>query len=343
MSLNKWRKSASLLLVAKNAIASTSQFNYKLLTLKRSSKSSTNPEVTVFPGGILDNAADTSKEWLNIFDNFGFPLETFLSSNPITTKPPIFLPQNPNEIPRCLSLRITAIRETFEECGILICRNNTSKTSERYNWSNHTTLDDVAMWQQKIHKNPNEFLNLCSHLEMYPDVLSLHDWSNWFTPATIKARFDTVFFLAAFREAPPTVAEKNEVMHLQWSTPEEYEEERKNQKIELLVPQFYEISRLRNFSDVNGLVLFAQDRAYSGLEKFFPYQIFSGKDACMILPGDDMYPQPYDPNEEEPKYFDSIPKSKVQHRVHISSKNMQIEVQNYKPRFNHVLPLTSSK
>lgn len=33
-----------------------------------------------------------------------------------------------NELPKEISLRITAIRETFEECGILICKQSREDT-----------------------------------------------------------------------------------------------------------------------------------------------------------------------------------------------------------------------
>ncbi|KAF5284847.1 hypothetical protein FQR65_LT13399 [Abscondita terminalis] len=343
MNFKKWRKSASLVIVAKNAISSPSQFNYNLLTMKRSSKTSIHPEVTVFPGGILEKNADTSKEWLNIFDKFGFPFESFVNDNPTSVKPPIFLSENSNEIPRCLSLRITAIRETFEESGILICRDENAHHEDKLHWSNHIILDDVNKWQKRIHNDPMEFLNLCSHFKVYPDVLSLHDWSNWFTPSSVKAKFDTVFFLSAFNKIPPTMAEKGEVMHLQWSSPLDYEEERRTRKIKLLVPQFYEISRLRNFSDVNGLLLFAQDRAQSGLEKFFPFVVSSEKETCMLLPGDDLYPQNYNPDNDEVVELKEITGTQVRHRVCSLPKRIgRIEVQNYKPRFNHVLPITST-
>lgn len=104
-------------------------------------------------------------------------------------------------------MRITAIRETFEELGVLIC-----KHKEHLNDSNsfsHLVYDDfdVAHWQKqvsaiwstykqnwfrkmlymvsiliKIHQDASKFLKLCEELNVVPDIWSLSEWSTWLTP-----------------------------------------------------------------------------------------------------------------------------------------------------------------
>ena len=50
--------------------AQPSQYNYKMLMLKRSTKSKFMPNVYVFPGGIAEDA-DFSAEWLDLYRKFG--------------------------------------------------------------------------------------------------------------------------------------------------------------------------------------------------------------------------------------------------------------------------------
>lgn len=86
------------------------------------------PGAYVFPGGNTD-PADCDPKWYEHFATFGFKNDSFTSLVPRvpTTRPQIFkTPQN--ELSRDISLRITAIRETFEECGILMCRRKDDRT-----------------------------------------------------------------------------------------------------------------------------------------------------------------------------------------------------------------------
>ncbi|GJQ72634.1 hypothetical protein Trydic_g17534 [Trypoxylus dichotomus] len=141
ISLKIWREASSIILVAKTAFAPTirhGDFNYKLLTLKRSSKSGYMPGSYVFPGGIL-SPADASRDWLTLYESFGFKSESFDKLNPKENRPKLYQNQNFDVLPKYLSLRISAIRETFEESGILICRSYKVNYRER-----------VARWASSI-------------------------------------------------------------------------------------------------------------------------------------------------------------------------------------------------
>lgn len=112
------------------------QHNYKLLWLKRHQKSSFMPGTYVFPGGIVESA-DSNLKWREIFAASGLKNDSFASLVPnIAVRPEIYQ-SRPNELPREISLRITAIRETFEEAGILICKHKDDHTST--NWAKHVS------------------------------------------------------------------------------------------------------------------------------------------------------------------------------------------------------------
>ena len=90
---------------------------------------------------------------------------------------------------RELSLRITAIRETFEELGIIFCRDRKSLTSaDGKGYGNFKEDFDRKHWQSLIHNDASKFLTLCEELDIVPDIWSLCEWSNWFTPSTFKKR-----------------------------------------------------------------------------------------------------------------------------------------------------------
>ncbi len=66
-----WREAATLLLVVRNGHGIVrSPFDYRVLMLKRSSKSKFMPNAYVFPGGVVDQT-DFDQDWLKIFEKFG--------------------------------------------------------------------------------------------------------------------------------------------------------------------------------------------------------------------------------------------------------------------------------
>ena len=75
--------------------------------------------------------ADADLKWQNLFQDHGYNNSSFNSLFPNVAKRPLIFQSKKDELPREISLRISAIRETFEECGILICKKSDSKISEK--------------------------------------------------------------------------------------------------------------------------------------------------------------------------------------------------------------------
>jgi 8-oxo-dGTP pyrophosphatase MutT (NUDIX family) len=95
-----------------------------------------------------------------------------------------------------LSFRIAAIRETFEESGILLARPRGSKSlidAERA--AEVEAVSRAAMLESKT-----TFLNVLVDHAMVLALDELVPYAHWITPEGLPKRFDTWFFLAA---APP--------------------------------------------------------------------------------------------------------------------------------------------
>ena len=93
------------------------------------------PGAYVFPGGTTE-PADADLKWNKLFAGFGLEKNSFSPLIPnVPARPQIFKARE-NELPREISLRITAIRETFEECGILLCKRST-KQGFLKEWAQH--------------------------------------------------------------------------------------------------------------------------------------------------------------------------------------------------------------
>jgi 8-oxo-dGTP pyrophosphatase MutT (NUDIX family) len=95
-----------------------------------------------------------------------------------------------------LSFRVAAIRETFEESGILLARakgSNALVDAKR-------AAEIEAAHRAALCEGKTTFLNVLTEYEMLLAVDELVPYAHWITPEGMPTRFDTWFFLAA---APP--------------------------------------------------------------------------------------------------------------------------------------------
>lgn len=192
-TMNKIQLTASLILITRSP-GQLSQIP-KILALKRSSQMKNFPKAIVFPGGYVDEA-DQHTDWFSIV-----PLsERDVNLKIQRSKQPL----NSNTVPESVFLRIAAIRETFEECGILLCKK--IDTNESISLSS----TDGEVWRKKIHKNASEFLNFCRAYRCFPDLKELYLFSNWITPVSYPKRFNTFFFVNIIDQERKVAADETE-------------------------------------------------------------------------------------------------------------------------------------
>ena len=114
------------------------------------------PNKYVFPGGVVEEKADFSNDWMQLFkrsfSDFGADFAPLVNIR--GPRPPL-LRKSTTDIPSEVGLRICAIRETFEESGILLLRSLTNKQ--------HTQLDlqDVQNWRKQVYADASNFFIMC--------------------------------------------------------------------------------------------------------------------------------------------------------------------------------------
>ncbi|HXU99910.1 MAG TPA: NUDIX domain-containing protein [Caulobacteraceae bacterium] len=109
------------------------------------------------------------------------------------------------------SLRIAAIREAYEETGILLARH--------VDHSHFAGDEKVGAEREAIVARPDAFLELVREFELKLDLAALAVFARWITPAMMPKRFDTWFFVAA---APPdqlAICDGWETVDAEWIEP----------------------------------------------------------------------------------------------------------------------------
>ncbi|XP_058125439.1 acyl-coenzyme A diphosphatase NUDT19-like [Anopheles ziemanni] len=291
-----WRDSATLVVLARNKPATTNEkYNYKVLTFKRTEKTSFMPSSVVFPGGGFDRQ-DGALEWTNFFEQRGVNTDRLKSLTQVTgPRPYIFQTESDDQVDRNISLRLCALREAFEELGILLAGPVDELDARTDGYSQCLKSLDVPSWQRRIHDGAASFRELHSELGVVPDIFSLYEWSCWLTPTMFrKRRFETAFYLAVLNEIPSVHPEEHEVAEYLWDTPAALLEAHRAEKLWLAPPQMYELTRLSHLYDIDQIVRFAIERNRKGSTVLCPVQYTVSDGVVFVLPGDDLYPANYD-------------------------------------------------
>ncbi|KAM9765081.1 acyl-coenzyme A diphosphatase NUDT19 [Menidia menidia] len=370
-ALKHWREAATLILAAGHRLGDGlpgrtaplvsgrgglqpprhRRFDYDVLMLQRSGKSGFMPNAYVFPGGVVD-CSDFSSDWLEVFKPFvdspNFGLRHV--EQPIESRPPIFATDRlklGSAVPGEVALRICALRETFEESGVLLVVSKREKgllKSFEETWGGqHYTEDELSgaeltKWRALVNQNPSNFVQMCRELEVLPNIWALHEWANWLTP--IKkygaTRFDTAFFMCCLQDIPHTLQDEREIEGFQWSTPSEILRSYQDRQLWIAPPQFYELSRMCRFTSLTDLHRFTHQRATEGCEQFTPVVVFKDEQYVSLLPGDKQYPKE---NSEQTGAEKNPDTDSALHRILISdpyTTTLQITIM---PKYNHLLPV----
>jgi nucleoside diphosphate-linked moiety X motif protein 19 len=211
-------------------------------------------------------------------------------------------------LPAEIAFRLCALRETFEECGVLIVRK--TKPEERLQTGPELVTAETSRslnltdWRRRVNKDARQFLELCRELKMVPDIWALYEWCNWLTPVMGAVtepppkprRFDTIFYVCCLDGIPEARVDKRETTVAQWENPGALLAQYQAGNASMVGPQLLELSKLCNFTRIDNLAQFSLTRESRGLERWLPVPVFASDGMMTVLPGDDLYPSDPDFN-----------------------------------------------
>ncbi|SCV69375.1 BQ2448_2395 [Microbotryum intermedium] len=280
--------SASLVLIAPLQERTADGYDYRVLLLKRNARSTTFFSAHVFPGGNLDPIDGDQMAWAGLLDKI----------------------ENSEEA-KARAVKLCALRETFEECGILLLD---GQGNAKQRWSVISDEDKKA-WRNKVYKDGKSFVELLKLLSAddaqpaLPALSSLQYRANWITPANMKRRFDTHFFISILPPSSPTSrtstikdpihsehiasADGGETVSADWLTPkeaidrtllhaqlqqappssEEEDSEAASKSLILFPPQFYLVAELVRTKSWKDLVHAPSSDSEKGVHNLAPRHV----------------------------------------------------------------------
>ncbi len=180
------------------------------------------------------------------------------------------------------ALRIAAVRETFEECGLLLARRAGRLVGgdERY------AIDQ--RWHARVAADPAAFVDLAVREDLEPALDLLRPFAHWVTPAVSPKRFDTHFFVA---EAPPgqvAVHDGSEAVESFWTLPSEALRQCERRERVIIYPTLCNLALLACSSSVNDALAASGARTVRRLQPTLARRA-DGR-TIPVLPDDSGYP-----------------------------------------------------
>jgi 8-oxo-dGTP pyrophosphatase MutT (NUDIX family) len=203
----------------------------EILLLKRGEHARFMPNAYVFAGGALD-LGDESAEVYALCEG----LDDALASGQLA------LPSNG------LRFFVAAVREVFEECGLLLAYDTRGDIADLSSWD-EWRLREVRL---EIAAGRLSFAELCRAHGWRLAVDKLAFFSHWITPPG-RLRFDTRFFLCAAPARQTASLAGNEMSQLVWRTAAEALAEHAGKKLLLMYPTrviLKEIAALRGIDEL---------------------------------------------------------------------------------------------
>jgi 8-oxo-dGTP pyrophosphatase MutT (NUDIX family) len=115
------------------------------------------------------------------------------------------------------------------------------------------------------------------------DPAALVKFSQWITPAEVKIRFDTHFYLAAVPAGAEPLPDGAETVDVRWFTPDGALDAYTREEITLVFPTIKTLEQLALFGSADELLEWARGRTVVAVQ---PRVVTDGEVARVVLPGE---------------------------------------------------------
>ena len=241
---------------------------YELLMLRRHARSGFAADMWVFPGGVVDEGDGTldAKHWAGI--------------DPAALAPRFGLsPQ------QALAHYVAAVRETFEEAGLLLAHRRDGTAPDLSDPQLLQLRNDLADRTKTVN-----FAAWLAERDLVVDLAALTYLSHWVTPSVEPRRYDTRFFLAAAPADQVAGFDQHETTEQRWVTPGEALAASKAGTMPMIYPTIITLRWLRDHATTHAVI--AAANAQSEVRRIQPHAELDddGNFLRILHPDDADYP-----------------------------------------------------
>ncbi len=159
-----------------------------------------------------------------------------------------------------LALQVGAIREAFEECGILLARDETAEliVGKR--------LSQLEGLRAQLNKNEISIVEFLQGEKLILACDLLQHFAHWVTPTMMPKRFDTHFYLAKAPEDHIAMHDGHESVDSMWISPQDVLKGAKEGKYTVILPTRLNVEMLGQSKTVEEAMNMAKDRTIVTVE-----------------------------------------------------------------------------
>lgn len=191
-----------------------------------------------------------------------------------------------------LAFRLAAMRELFEEAGVLLARDTASAEpggdAPFVSLAGRDVQNRFREYRADVYAGRMALADLAAreHLALAPGALV--PLAHWVTPPVDTRRFDTRFFVTRVPPEQTPVHDATETTHGVWTTPAEALARDRRDEIVLPPPTWTTLRELEPFATVDAVLRWAARRTIARREPLF--REHAGQ-RLLLLPGDPLNPE----------------------------------------------------
>jgi 8-oxo-dGTP pyrophosphatase MutT (NUDIX family) len=144
------------------------------------------------------------------------------------------------------AIQVSAIREAFEECGILLARSEGDA-----GLVSAARLAELEPYRERLNRGEAMMLEFLEREQLVLACTELVHFAHWVTPSMMPKRFDTHFFLAAAPADHLAVHDGHESVDSVWIRPEDVLEQAARGERTVIFPTLRNVEKLARFDSVS--------------------------------------------------------------------------------------------
>lgn len=226
---------------------------FELYLTRRTAKAAFAPDAFVFPGGTVE-AQDATPE----VRSRSVGLDDERIAREFRAEIPLTLASSEPAIDAdsARSLLIAALRELFEEAGILLARTRAGAALD----AAASDWEAIAAQRTTVREGQTSFATFLSAHDWFADASALTLFSHWITPPSEPRRYNTHFFLARAPAGQAAGADLSETHDGIWIAPARALELHREGRMHLVYPTIKHLERLAAFESLDAALAYARSK-----------------------------------------------------------------------------------
>jgi 8-oxo-dGTP pyrophosphatase MutT (NUDIX family) len=186
-----------------------------------------------------------------------------------------------------LAFWVAAIRECFEEAGVLLAVPDDDPDDNVISFADPATAERFVEHRRAVDAGEQRLIEVCEMEHLRLDVDRIHYFSHWITPVGPPRRYDTRFFVAAAPpEQVPLHDDRETIAHL-WVRPQDALDRHERGELDLIFPTIRNLQAIGRFDRSADLLAHAQ--SISEVPAILPRIVQDEGGMRILLPGDPGY------------------------------------------------------